>query len=37
VVVAHARLADAGTAGKARAWWRDKLDALKADLENDRG
>jgi hypothetical protein len=33
VAVAHERIPDAEAAGAARAFWRERLDALEAQLE----
>ena len=33
VTVEHARLPDAATAARRKAWWRDRLTALKERLE----
>jgi uncharacterized protein YndB with AHSA1/START domain len=36
VALSHERLPDADTAGEMKAWWRDRLAALKAQLEEGR-
>jgi hypothetical protein len=37
VAVEHSRLPDAAAAEKVKAWWRDRLAALKEDRERQRG
>jgi hypothetical protein len=35
VFISHERLPDAETAGEMKAWWRERLSALKAELEGE--
>jgi len=37
VSVSHARIPDAAAYDARKTWWRERLLALKADLERERG